>query len=208
MSRDTQPNPPQARQFWDDAAATFDHEPDHGLHDPLVRAAWTRLLAESLPSPPASILDIGCGTGSLSLLLAELNYDVTGTDLSAAMIARARAKAQAAGLSMTFRVMDALHPDFSGRQFDAIVCRHVLWALPEPALALQRWSKLLAPRGRLLLIEGYWHTGVGLRSQHILEILPPAFTSIKIQDLSGQTELWGRAITDERYILIAGQTAD
>ena len=64
------------RQLWDEAAATFDNEPDHGLRDPLVRDTWLDQLRRWLPPPPAAILDIGCGTGSLSLLMAELGYQV------------------------------------------------------------------------------------------------------------------------------------
>jgi 2-polyprenyl-3-methyl-5-hydroxy-6-metoxy-1,4-benzoquinol methylase len=207
MSLDIEQSLQKARQFWDNQADTFDNEPDHGLQDPLVREAWTNLLANSLPAPPASVLDIGSGTGSLSLVLAGLNYEVTGTDLSEAMIARATAKTKAAGYSIPFRVMDAFNPDISLRQFDVIVCRHLLWALPEPALALQRWSMILVPGGRLLLIEGYWHTGAGLKSQQIVKILPSTFASVKVKNLSGQSDLWGGEITDERYIVIADQLA-
>lgn len=198
----------QTRQYWDNEAATFDNEPDHGLRDPNVRQAWAGLLGNSLPSAPASILDIGCGTGSLSLVLARLNYSVTGIDLSEAMIARAKAKTKAAGYSIPFQVMDAFNPDFVSQQFEVIVCRHLLWALPEPALALQRWSKILIPEGRLLLIEGYWHTGVGLQSQQIIEALPSTFTKVTVKNLSGQWELWGGEVTDERYIVIADQLAN
>src|SRR3954468_18295782 len=56
---------------WDAHAATFDEEPDHGLTDPAVRSAWAALLASVLPPAPASVVDIGCGTGTLAVLLSE-----------------------------------------------------------------------------------------------------------------------------------------
>jgi 2-polyprenyl-3-methyl-5-hydroxy-6-metoxy-1,4-benzoquinol methylase len=205
MALDTEQRLQEARQYWDNEADKFDNEPDHGLRTPVLLEAWTNLLANSLPSPPASVLDIGCGTGSLSLVLAGLNYEVTGVDLSEAMIARAKAKMKAAGYSIPFKVMDAFNPDFSPQQFDVIVCRHLLWALPDPALVLQRWSKMLVPEGRLVLIEGYWNTGTGLHAQHIVEALPPTFTSVTVKSLSGYADLWGGEVTDERYIVIADQ---
>ncbi len=51
--------------FWDAQAAEFDDEPDHGLRDAIVRAAWKRLLLSEMPAAPASVVDLGCGTGSL-----------------------------------------------------------------------------------------------------------------------------------------------
>ncbi|MCL4266394.1 MAG: methyltransferase domain-containing protein [Anaerolineae bacterium] len=202
---DTEQRLQEAQQFWDKEADSFDEEPDHGLRDPIVRQAWINLLANSLPSPPASVLDIGCGTGSLTLLLAGLHYEVTGIDLSKAMIARARAKLKAAGYSIPFSVMDAFNPDLSPQQFDVIVCRHLLWAWPEPALALQRWSEMLVSGGRLLLIEGYWDTGGGLRPQQIVDALPSTFVTVTVKNLSGQAELRGREVADERYIVVADQ---
>jgi 2-polyprenyl-3-methyl-5-hydroxy-6-metoxy-1,4-benzoquinol methylase len=198
----------ETRQYWDNEAATFDNEPDHGLRDPVVREAWINLLVNWLPSAPVSVLDIGCGTGSLSIVLAGLNYAVTGIDLSEVMIARAKAKTKAAGYSIPFKVMDAFKPDFSPQQFDVIVCRHLLWALPEPAVALQRWSKILVPGGRLILIEGYWHTGAGLQSQQIIEALPFTFTAVTVKNLSDHSNLWGGEVSDERYIVIVDQLAN
>ena len=75
--------------LWDAAAANFDDEPDHGLRDPAVRDAWRAALAAWLPAVPGQVLDAGCGTGSLSVLLAELDLNVTGIDVSPAMIAGA-----------------------------------------------------------------------------------------------------------------------
>ena len=74
--------------YWDGQADAFDDEPDHGLRDPATREAWRRLLAEALPPPPADVLDLGCGTGTLSLLLAEAGHRVIGMDFSPAMVAR------------------------------------------------------------------------------------------------------------------------
>ncbi|MYQ98083.1 MULTISPECIES: SAM-dependent methyltransferase [unclassified Streptomyces] len=56
---------------WDARAAGFDEEPDHGLRDPAVRAAWAARLRSWLPGHLADVLDLGCGTGSLSLLAAQ-----------------------------------------------------------------------------------------------------------------------------------------
>lgn len=77
-------------EYWDAAALTFDAEPDHGLRAEHTRAAWARRLASWLPPGPVDVLDIGCGTGSLSLLLAEAGHRVTGVDLAPRMVERAR----------------------------------------------------------------------------------------------------------------------
>src|SRR5437763_5170049 len=93
--------------YWDRAADSFDAEPDHGLRDAAVRAAWARLLADWLPAPPAAVLDVGCGTGSLALLAAEAGHRVTGVDLSARMVELARAKLATAPVPATVLVGDA-----------------------------------------------------------------------------------------------------
>jgi ubiquinone/menaquinone biosynthesis C-methylase UbiE len=196
----------QARNYWNDEAAAFDQEADHGLRDVQVREAWRQLLQPYLPSPPASCLDIGCGTGSLSLLLAELGYAVTGVDFAPAMIAQAQQKAMAAGQAIAFRVMEAANPSFPPAHFDLVLCRHVLWALPDPAAVLQRWVRLLRPQGRLLLIEGFWHTGGGLHQTALLAALPATLTTVRTQDLSIQPLLWGGAVADERYLIAAEQS--
>ena len=196
----------ESRVFWDKEAANFDNEPDHGLRDPITRAAWTELLRAHLPHPPSTVLDIGCGTGSLSVVLAILGHTVTGIDLSPEMITRARAKAARVGYPIQFHVMDAAYPQLPPQQFDAIVCRHLLWALPEPKEVLQRWAELLKPGGMLFLVEGFWHTGAGLHMEDVVESLPATFTNISTLNLSSQSNLWGGPVTDERYAVIARLT--
>ena len=61
----------------------------------------------------------------------------------------------------------------------------------------------LKPGGRLVLIEGYWNTGAGLHAQEIVEALPTALMNLAVQNLSDQPELWGGAVSDERYAVSA-----
>jgi SAM-dependent methyltransferase len=88
------------RDFWDRDAETYDRSPTHAASDPVEAAAWRAALRRHLPAPGAAILDAGAGTGSISLLLAELGYRVTALDLSPEMLARARAKAEELGVEL------------------------------------------------------------------------------------------------------------
>lgn len=197
-----------ARRYWNEAAASFDNEPDHGLRDPKLLSAWTSLLRQWLPAQPSTVLDIGCGTGSLSLILAQLGHAVTGIDFAPAMLAQAETKALACALPIKFHLMDAAQPQLPDHHFDLVLCRHLLWALPEMTQVLHRWVKLLQPAGRLLLIEGHWRTGAGLRAQEVVAALPAALTLRAIRNLSDDPELWGGPVADERYILIADHHPD
>jgi len=145
--------PGEIREFWDEDAATYDRSPAHYPQRPQEQAAWAATLRRLLPAPPAAVLDMGAGTGFLSLLLAAQGYQVTAADLSAGMLARLTAKAADRGLAISVAETDALHPP-EGR-FDAVVERHLIWTLPNPAAALAAWHAV-APDGRLVLIEGTW----------------------------------------------------
>ncbi|MFF6993936.1 class I SAM-dependent methyltransferase [Streptomyces sp. NPDC008313] len=188
---------------WDAMAAVFDDEPDHGLRDATVRAAWADRLGDWLPRAPGDVLDLGCGTGSLSLLAAEQGHRVTGVDLSPDMIGLARAKL--AGRDAVFLTGDAAAPPVGEQRFDAVLVRHVLWTLPGPGRVLRHWCDLLRPGGRLVLVEGRWGTvsPVGIAADRLTALLAPLARDTRVERLSDDARLWGKEVTDERYAVVS-----
>ncbi len=98
-----------------------------GLYDELMAgvpyANWVHYLHRLLQernARPRSILDLACGTGTVSLLLAQRGYQVTGVDLSAAMIEEAKQKAPQ-NSRLEFHVQDAAELNLPGRKFDLCI---------------------------------------------------------------------------------------
>lgn len=168
-----------------------------------MRAAWAARLKDWLPGRPGDVLDLGCGTGSLSLLAAEQGHRVTGVDRSPAMVQLARQKL--AGRHAVFLTGDAARPPVDGERYDAVLVRHVLWTLPEPGRVLRRWRGLLRPGGRLVLVEGVWGTvsPVGIPVDRLTALLAPLTARVRVERLSGDPALWGREVDDERYAVVA-----
>ena len=188
---------------WDAEAEAFDDAADHGLRDPEVRRAWAELLLPLLDGPRLHIADLGCGTGTLSLLLAaEGGHLMTGEDFSSEMIRRAHAKAEQVVPKPVFIVGDAAKPPLTARSFDAVLSRHVLWAMPDPGAALGNWIELLTPTGVLILIEGRWHTGAGLTADECLRLVSERREHVQLSMLDDPS-YWGAPIPDERYVIIS-----
>ncbi len=141
------------RRFWDVDAETYDRSPGHGAATPTERAAWSAALSRLLPPPPARVLDVGAGTGFLSLAAARLGHSVTALDLSPGMLTRLREAAAGEGLGIEVVEGSAERPPDG--PFAAVMERHLLWTLPDPGAALAAWRRV-APDGRLVLFEGIW----------------------------------------------------
>lgn len=102
--------------------------------------------------PGDRALDLGCGRGAASALLADAvgpTGSLTATDLSPAMVAHARAALTGSPARLDVRVGDASDPGLPEGAFDVVVASAVLFFLPDPEAALVRWVRLLAPGGRL-----------------------------------------------------------
>jgi len=141
------------RYHWNWRAATFDRELSQGLHSERQRQAWLDLLTGIAGPSPLRVLDVGCGTGFLALLLAQLGHDVTAVDLAPQMIELARRKAAQANADIHFRVENAAALSDGDCSYDLVVERHVIWTLPDPARGIQEWLRVLRPGGRLAAVE-------------------------------------------------------
>jgi ubiquinone/menaquinone biosynthesis C-methylase UbiE len=136
------------REFWDYRSCTFDRSPGHTVRSIEEENAWKLLFAQKLENCHY-ILDIGAGTGFLSIMLTEMGYHMTGIDLSEKMLARASLKARDRGFIIDFHVDDAENLHFHDCSFDAVVNRAVLWTLPHPDRAVREWMRVLRPGGKL-----------------------------------------------------------
>ncbi len=99
------------------------------------------------------VLDVGCGRGAVTLAAAAdtgPTGSVTAIDVSPAMARHTRRAAEAAGLDhVRVEVTDAMRPALPPESFDVLTSSLVLFFLPDPAVALSRWTRLLRPGGRL-----------------------------------------------------------
>lgn len=145
----------QVAAHWGKRAAHFDEDFGHSIRTSEERAAWDRVLALAVGGRDhIDALDIGCGTGFLSLELASRGHRVTGIDFAPAMLALAKGKAAQAAADIRFEEADAEALPFPPLSFDLVVTRHVLWTLPHPEAAIDEWIRMLRPGGRLAVIDG------------------------------------------------------
>jgi methyl halide transferase len=128
---------------------------------------------------PCRALELGCGTGTNSVWLAQQGFDVTGIDLAPLAVERAKERAHAAGIKVQFVVADVLHlPNLDGPFaffFDRGCYHAVRRNAPEqyaPAVARQ-----LASGGRGLILAG------NAREPH--DPGPPVVTDEQIRDELG-----------------------
>ncbi|AMM54330.1 class I SAM-dependent methyltransferase [Pyrococcus kukulkanii] len=146
------------RDYWNGRAETFDKSPGH-VSSP---DEWRRVLSRVFPKK-MKILDVGTGTGFIAMRLAELGHDVTGIDISENMIEIAKEKARRANLPIRFLIGDAENLPFEDGEFNGVICRHVLWTLPNPEKALMEFFRVTKPGGKVVIIEGNWKQPTGLK---------------------------------------------
>ena len=103
------------------------------------------LLSCVLENPDQSILDLGCGTGTLTHALLEKSASVTGLDSSPEMIAKSRQLYP----GMDFRVLDARLMPWRNR-FDIVFSNAALHWIPDHGTLLNAVSRVLKPQGKLV----------------------------------------------------------
>ena len=135
--------------YWAKRSDSFMEQRRAELHSDMADK-WLKEIGTFLPDGKLRILDVGCGAGFFSILLAKLGHEVTGIDLTPDMIIHSRELAKEENVSCTFEVMDAENPDFPDGTFDVIVSRNLTWTLPDAARAYKEWIRVLKTGGILI----------------------------------------------------------
>jgi len=145
----------EIRDYWSARAPTFDEQVGHEIFSEAERQAWRELFLRHLgPGGGRRALDLASGTGVISHLLDGLGFHVTGLDWSEAMLARARAKAEARGARIRFIAGDAERTLETPESYDVVVTRHLVWTLIDPEAAFKEWHSLLKPGGKVFIVDG------------------------------------------------------
>jgi ubiquinone/menaquinone biosynthesis C-methylase UbiE len=113
-------------------------------------------LADILAEPrKRSLLDVGCGGGQSVIRLKERypHLSLTGIDLSADQIARARQRAQHKGYSIQFKVADAQTLPFPDASFDVVFSFGSAKHWPDPLKGMRECWRVLKPEGELLVAD-------------------------------------------------------
>jgi S-adenosylmethionine-dependent methyltransferase len=111
-------------------------------------------LRETLPPPPARVLDVGGGTGVVAIPLAELGYGVTLLDPSEGMLRVARERIETAGadLAVIHGAIDDV-PRLATGGFDAICCHAVMMYVDDPGASLKVLRSVARDGAVLSLLE-------------------------------------------------------
>lgn len=151
------PNDKQ-RRVWDKSAPTYDRQIS------FFDRIWFTGGRDWLTSRASGrVLEVAVGTG-LNLRRYEPGVELTGIDLSPAMLDLARARAARHGRAVELQQGDAAHLPFGDASFDSVVCCLALCSIPSPTAAVAEMWRVLVPGGRLLLLDHVASTAAPLRA--------------------------------------------
>jgi SAM-dependent methyltransferase len=169
-------------EYWNSPASRAWAE-HHERQDRALAGLAVATLGLAAPQSGERVLDIGCGSGSTLLPLAACvgrSGYVLGADISAASIARARERIDAAGLQHADAICAdvATHP-FAVSSFDLVFSRLGVMFFEDPQAAFLNVHRAMQPGGRLALAvfrpasENPWPSAPFSAVRHLLPLEPP-----------------------------------
>jgi len=140
-----------ASEYFERIAPIWDEE--RSLHAS-AEAVESTILDAVGDGPLGSVLDVGTGTGRMLQLFADRADRVVGLDSSHSMLAVARANLEQLGASgWELRQGDVHSPPLERSSFDLVIVHQVLHYLEDPGRALVEAARLLAPGGRMIVVD-------------------------------------------------------
>jgi phosphatidylethanolamine/phosphatidyl-N-methylethanolamine N-methyltransferase len=122
---------------------------------PALQAGRRRAIHRLALEPGERLLEVGVGTG-INLPLYPRHWDVTGIDLSAPMLAKARQRLRALpGHAAQLLQMDADQLEFDDDAFDVVYAAYTVSAVPNPARVLSEMRRVCRPGGRIVLLSHF-----------------------------------------------------
>lgn len=140
----------QIVHYWEKRSESFLEQRRAELANPIAKR-WMKEIEKQIPEKRRlKILDVGCGAGFFSILLAKEGHEVFGIDLTPEMIENAIQLAEEENAGCRFQVMDAEKPIFADETFDVVISRNLTWTLPNAEHAYSEWMRVLKTGGILL----------------------------------------------------------
>jgi SAM-dependent methyltransferase len=164
------------RAFWN-SEATRRWVTEQTRIDRMMAEVTDAALAAAAPRPGENVLDLGCGTGTTTLRLAEAvrpTGRVLGIDISEQQLALARQRMAAAGANVELVLDDAATHDLAPESFDLCFTRFGVMFFADPVAAFRNIRRAMKPSGRLLLVvfrsgaENPWATAVVAAIGHLV----------------------------------------
>src|SRR4030095_10096221 len=149
--------PMNTSRSFDRAANIYDQT--RPLLEPIAKHGLQAIL--DLAGPQARILDVGTGTGRISIPLLERGVDLVGCDISSRMLKRLQEKFSTACIAQA----DASRLPFPNGHFDVVLTVHVMHLIPPWREALREFRRVLVPGGLYLNVRTWDPVGINIRAR-------------------------------------------
>ena len=143
------------RACWDRAASTYDAERREWLSEAFENRIRSWLARQFTPND--DVLELGCGTGIFSEMIAGRVRHLTATDFSTEMLERAGQRLSAYD-NVETRKEDACNVSFADGMFDAVLTVNLFHHAGEPAAVARECNRVVRPGGRVVVIDCAGHT--------------------------------------------------
>lgn len=172
-----------------------------------VEETDAQMILRALDSP-GSVLDVGCGAGSLAMRLASEGFAVTGMDVSSEALKIARDRASSLGLGIKWKEGFAERMPFDDKSFDYVTCCHTLEHvkdLPAAVCELKRVARrkivVLVPKQKFRLYAENYHTQFFDREEELAGVIGlDRFTCTEIDCIDHKNEFQGKAFLYVGYL--------